>query len=109
MFDTIKHISAHEWEQEVIHAGKLVIVDFWADWCGPCKAMEPTMAKIAKKYQSQVRIVKVNVDDEEQLARMNSIRSIPTLLFFDGPKIVDTLVGAVPESVIVNLIGKHAK
>ena len=109
MFDIIKHISAHEWKQEVLDSEKLVIVDFWASWCGPCRNMDPILAKISDKFSLKARIVKVNVDDEEQLASMNSIRSVPTFIFFKNAKRVDTLIGAVPESTITNLINKYAE
>jgi thioredoxin 1 len=100
-------IAEHQFKQEVIDSDRLVIVDFWADWCTPCHALLPTLNKIAHTFAREVRIVKINVDDEQALAQVYSVRSIPTLLYFKNGKMVDSSVGAISEQVISNTINKN--
>lgn len=77
-----------------------VVVDFWAEWCGPCKKLGPVVDEIAKDYQGKVKIMKVNVDHNMETAQRFQVMSIPTLIFFKGGKAVDQIVGAVPKNVI---------
>ena len=84
-----------------IIAGALpVVVDFWATWCGPCRALSPVVDEIASEYEGKAEIVKCNVDDCDEIAAQYGIRSIPTLLFFMGGLMVDRLVGAAPKATI---------
>ena len=77
-----------------------VVVDFWATWCGPCRALAPVVDEIATEYEGKVEVAKCNVDDCDEIAAQYSIRSIPTLLFFKNGQMVDRLVGAVPKAQI---------
>ena len=76
------------------------VVDFWAKWCGPCRALAPVVDEIASEYEGKVEVAKCNVDDCDEIAAQFSIRSIPTLLFFKNGQMVDRLVGAVPKAQI---------
>ena len=82
---------------DILSANKLVLVDFWAIWCGPCRMLGPTVETVAKEYEGKVAVVKCNVDDCEDIAVQYGIRNIPTLIFFKDGEPVDRLVGNVPK------------
>lgn len=94
-------------QQEVIGSDKLSVVDFWAEWCGPCRAIGPVIEDLAKDYAGQVKIGKVNVDQNPQVSMNYGITSIPAILFIKGGQIVDKQVGAVPRSVLEKKIQAH--
>jgi len=85
-------------EREVLHSSLPVLVDFWAPWCGPCHAIAPLMDKLARDYAGRLRVVKANVDENPHYAGLYSIQGIPSLLFFHHSKVINRLVGAMPES-----------
>ena len=101
----IKGTSAN-FEAEVINSNIPVIVDFWADWCGPCKMLAPILAEVATEKEGAVKVCKVNVDEEQDLAAKYGVMSIPTIGFFKGGDIVDKSVGAKPKSELLKMIGK---
>ena len=87
---------------EILSANDLVLVDFWATWCGPCRMLAPTVEAIAREYDGKAAVVKCNVDECEDIAVQFGIRNIPTLLFFKGGAQVDKLVGNVPKPMITS-------
>ena len=88
----------------LLESEKLVIVDFWATWCGPCRMLSPLLDEVEEEMADKVTVVKVNVDDADEIAYRYRIMSIPTLLFFKGGQIVDRTVGAMPKNALVERI-----
>lgn len=82
------------------------LVDFWAPWCGPCRQIAPTLEQLAEEFDGKVNIVKVNVDDNQEIAGRYTVRAIPTLILFKGGKVIDQVTGAVPAAQLVKLINK---
>ena len=93
-------------DTEVLKSDIPVLVDFWAVWCGPCKAIAPTVEELAKQYKGKVKVAKMDVDEHQQVPQHYGIRSIPTLLLFKGGRVVDTIVGAVPKSKLEESLKK---
>ena len=92
---------------ELLQEEKLVIVDFWATWCGPCRMLSPLLDEVEAEMADQVEVVKVNVDDADEIAMRFRIMSIPTLLFFKNGQMVDRSVGAMPKSALVDKINAN--
>ena len=107
MSTNVSPVGALDFEREVVQSDKLVIVDFWAEWCGPCKAIAPLLDEIVKELDGKVKIVKVNVDEEQQLAQQYGIYNIPTLLFFKGGTVREQVVGTAAKKVLVEKINAH--
>jgi thioredoxin 1 len=93
-------------ETEVLKSDVPVLVDFWAVWCGPCKAIAPTVEELAKQYKGKVKVAKMDVDQHQNVPQQYGIRSIPTLLVFKGGRVVDTIVGAVPKAKLEESLKK---
>lgn len=87
------HFTDSDFEEKVLKSDRPVLVDFYAEWCGPCKMMSPTVDKLAAEYEGKIRIGKLDVDANEQTAGKYMVQSIPTLLFFRGGEVVDKLIG----------------
>ncbi len=104
--DTVA-VQDASFKAEVIDSGVPVLVDFWATWCAPCRAIAPALEELATQYKGKVKIAKVDVDESQQVAQQYGIRSIPTLLLFKGGKVVDQLVGAMPKAKLEDAIKKH--
>jgi len=96
----VSEISDQSFESEVLQSDIPVVVDFWAPWCGPCHMIAPITEKLSEEYGGKVRFFKLNVDDNQQMAERFQIMSIPLLLFFKDGKQVDSILGAVPETMI---------
>ncbi|MDO5716092.1 MAG: thioredoxin [Tissierellia bacterium] len=99
-----KELNHDNFEQEVLKSEQTVLVDFWADWCGPCKALGPVIDEVAEEMQGQVFVGKVNVDQEQDLAKAYHVMSIPTLVVYKDGKEVNRSVGVVPKEDILNMI-----
>jgi thioredoxin 1 len=102
MGDNTKYITATEdnFKSEVLESSQPVLVDFWAEWCGPCKMIAPAIEELANEFDGKAKIAKLNVDDEQGVAMEYGIRSIPTLLFFQNGRVVDQVVGAQPKETL---------
>lgn len=85
------------WDKEVISADGLVMVDFWAVWCGPCQMVGPIVEELASEYEGKIKVLKLNTDDNPEIASRYQIMSIPTLNFFKDGKVIDRIVGAAPK------------
>ncbi|NCU37748.1 thioredoxin [Candidatus Saccharibacteria bacterium] len=105
-------ISQSEFEQKVLQNSKLVLVDFWAQWCPPCRAMAPSLESLAKKMDSDLDVVKVDVEassDNGSLAQKHGVQGIPNMQIFKDGKVVDVLVGLRPEAVLEEELRSHLK
>jgi thioredoxin 1 len=101
---TLTHVT---FEAEVKKPGPPILVDFWAEWCGPCRLVAPVLEKLAEEYDGRVRIGKVNVDEEASLAGTYGVQSIPTLLLFKNGKVVEQFIGATTRDVLARILDKH--
>ncbi len=100
-------ITDVNFKQEVLESDLPVLVDFWAEWCAPCRMVAPAVEEIAKDYQGRLKICKLNVDEALETASQYGIMSIPTLAIFKNGKVIDKIVGALPESELEVLINKY--
>lgn len=107
MAENIVQVTDADFKQRVVDSQGLTIVDFWAEWCAPCRMIAPILEELANEYAGKVTIAKLNVDENPQTAVRFGIRSIPTLLFFRGGERVDQVIGAVPRGVIQSKIGTY--
>ena len=97
----IKNLSLDNFDNEISSSNLPVLVDFWAEWCGPCKSLGPILEEISNDLEGKLKVVKVNLDENQDLAMKYSIRSIPTLLLFKEGELIDTKVGLLPKSDLV--------
>jgi len=104
MADSIVTSTTANWDKDVIDHEGLVLVDFWAVWCGPCKMIAPTIEELSKEYEGNLKVVKLNTDENPDIASKYKIMGIPTLMFFKNGEKVDQMVGAVPKPQIKSKI-----
>jgi len=100
-------VTDENFKEQVLDSEVPVLVDFWAPWCGPCRMVAPVVDEIAEQYDGQIKVVKVNTDENPNTATQYGIRSIPTLILFKAGQRVDTVVGAVPKTTLANTIEKY--
>lgn len=103
----IKNVTKETFREQVIESDKPVLVDFWAEWCGPCKKLGPVLEDVAAELGDDVVIAKVNVDEQRELGAMYQIMSIPAMFIFNNGEKVDEMVGVKPKSAIVGALKKH--
>lgn len=101
----MKKVDESSFDAEVLKSEVPVVVDFYADWCGPCKRMEPILSKVSEEYAGKVKVVKLNSDDNQQVAVNYQVRGLPTLILFKGGKEVDRKLGLQSEQDLKNLLG----
>lgn len=100
-------LNSQNFEGEVVKSDIPVLVDFWAQWCGPCHVIAPSVSQIAQEYEGKLKIGKLNVDENPGIAEKYLVRSIPNLKLFMKGQVADEIVGAVPKNVITKLVEKH--
>ena len=100
-------VTDSSFQHDVLESEIPVLVDFWAPWCGPCRMVSPVVEEIAEQYEGKVKVVKVNTDENSNVASTYGIRSIPTLMIFKGGERVDMVVGAVPKTTLANTLEKY--
>ncbi len=107
MNEFIHHVTDESFEPEVLKADTPVLVDYWAEWCGPCKAIAPLLDEVAKEYQGRVKVTKVNIDDNQEVPRKYNIRGIPTLMLFKNGNMEAMKVGALSKSQLTAFLDSH--
>ncbi|MFO8192717.1 MAG: thioredoxin [Bacillota bacterium] len=107
MAELPKHINGDQFEEEVIKSDLPVLVDFWAPWCGPCKMLGPILEEVAAANDGKLKVLKVNVDENNELAQKFGIMSIPTMFLFKNGQVVDSFVGAMSKQTLNDKLNPH--
>ena len=103
------NVTDQTFQQEVLQSSTPVLVDFWAEWCGPCRMIAPVVEELAKEYEGKLKVTKVDVDSNPQISMDFGIRSIPTLMIFSDGKPIDQIIGAVPKRHLVDKVLQYVK
>jgi thioredoxin 1 len=104
--ESIIHVNEGTFDAEVLQSDRPALVDFWAPWCGPCRAIAPVLEELAVEYKGKLTVAKVNVDENRKLAGNHGVMSIPTMILFKNGKVLDKLIGIVPKEPLKELIDK---
>jgi thioredoxin 1 len=105
--ERIKAVTHKDFASSVLEHEGLTLVDFWAPWCGPCKQLAPVLESVADRFEEDLRIVKIDVDEDPALARRYKVSGLPALLFFRGGEVIETLAGFVPENRLADRVTVH--
>ena len=105
--ELIKHVTDDSWDTDVLKADKPVLVDYWAEWCGPCKMIAPILDEVSQAYDGRLQIAKMNVDENSKVPGKYGIRGIPTLMLFKGGVLAATKVGALSKSQLTAFLDGH--
>jgi len=100
-------LSESNWDQEVLQSDKPVLVDFWAPWCGPCRIIAPIIEELAEEFGDQIKVGKLNTDENPNIAMRYGIRAIPTIILFKDGEVVDTRIGVQPKEALKQMILEH--
>ncbi|MDT5294886.1 MAG: thioredoxin 1 [Acidobacteriota bacterium] len=109
MSQYVSEVSDGTFEHDVLGSDVPVVVDFWAEWCPPCRALAPTFEELAQQYAGRVRFVKLNVDENSGVSQRYGIKGIPTLVFFDGGREAERLVGASGKETLTRIVDRYVK
>jgi len=104
---SVNHVSDNSFDQDVLKSDVPVLVDYWAEWCGPCKMIAPILDEVSRDYDGRVQVAKLNVDDNQEVAAKFGIRGIPTLMLFKQGEVVATKVGALSKSQLTQFLDSH--
>lgn len=107
MSERVRETNDSSFEQDVLQSERPVLVDFWAEWCAPCKALTPAVEAVAEKYAERARVVKMNIDENPSVPQRYGIRGLPTLILFKEGREAERVVGAISKDVISRIIDKH--
>lgn len=107
MSKKVLELNVNNFDEKVMSSERLIVVDFWAQWCGPCKMLSPIMDKLSETFENKAKIAKVNVDEQVELTTRFKIMSLPTILFFKNGEIIEKIVGMRNESDLQKIIEKH--
>ncbi len=100
------HVTDENFDEEIINSDIPVMVDFWAEWCGPCRMVGPVVEELAEEFEGKIKVAKMNVDESRQTPARFGIRNIPTLILFKGGEVVQTIIGAQPKSYLEEALNK---